>query len=219
MLTLGARGRAEVVDDLIALIIAGYHYVEAAELLGRLAGGESAPDVVGAVHALLTDPHTGAAALSRLTQAPAELAGAAGVLGELVDDPDPGSGADRAGDFAAAAALTGWLNCHIHLSPSPLVYWVNTWPLLRGLSARYGRRVGSVVLFWPGLPGEARRDAHPLRPVRSRPTVRWAAPDGFDVVERSQGTPRNRGVLRLSDISYADPEEDSPASTQLGSAG
>ena len=88
-LARGARGEADAVPALVALVVDGRDDVEAADVLGALASEHGRADEITRViaHALTS---TGAAARRRLTQALSEIPGprAQATLIELVDDPD-----------------------------------------------------------------------------------------------------------------------------------
>lgn len=90
-LALGARGVAAAVPTLLGMVVDGPNDVDAAELLGALAGDpEHAGRILGALTAELDSPATGPAARLRLVQALAELPGtlALDVLRRLLDDED-----------------------------------------------------------------------------------------------------------------------------------
>ncbi|MFI5844719.1 HEAT repeat domain-containing protein [Catenuloplanes sp. NPDC051500] len=90
-LALGARGATSAVPALLTLVADGPNDVEAAELLGALAGNPSwGARIIAALVARLADPDAGAAVRSRLTQALAEMPGtiALDALRLLAQDTD-----------------------------------------------------------------------------------------------------------------------------------
>ncbi|WP_420752927.1 HEAT repeat domain-containing protein [Rhodococcus sp. O3] len=89
-LALGSRGSADALPALVDLVVEGRRDVEAAEVLGALAGGPiAAEDVVAALEHRLADAADSAARL-RLAQALAEIPGSAArdVLDRLARDED-----------------------------------------------------------------------------------------------------------------------------------
>ncbi|GEA89904.1 MerR family transcriptional regulator [Cellulomonas cellasea] len=90
-LGLGARGGEAAAPELLRMVVRGADDVDAAEVLGALALRHGTADrLARAVEEELRRPGASPAARARLTQALAELDGAAAheVLTALVDDPD-----------------------------------------------------------------------------------------------------------------------------------
>ncbi|WP_309057190.1 MerR family transcriptional regulator [Streptomyces sp.] len=90
-LALGARGTAAAVPELLDMIVAGMRDTDAADTLSTLAAGtETADRIAGGLLARLSDEATPAPARVRLTQALADIPGAAAsdALVELARDED-----------------------------------------------------------------------------------------------------------------------------------
>lgn len=90
-LALGSRHAVEAMPALLEMVVQGRSDVEAAEVLGLLVGGAAATDgIVRAMQDALANTDDAPTRL-RLTQALAEIPGAAAreALAELVDDDDP----------------------------------------------------------------------------------------------------------------------------------
>ncbi|MFD4223040.1 MerR family transcriptional regulator [Streptomyces griseus] len=101
-LALGTRGEADVVPELVDMVVAGRNDTDAADALSVLAGDEAAADrITAALVAPLAHDTTSASARGRLAQALAGVPGAAAsrALGELLAD------ADRAVALTAAYVL------------------------------------------------------------------------------------------------------------------
>jgi len=89
-LARGARGEADAIPALVALVVGGRDDVDAADALTHLARAGHADDVVRAVRDAV--PDASVAARRRLTAALAEIAGPAAdaALTAWAEDPDPG---------------------------------------------------------------------------------------------------------------------------------
>ncbi|MFF7011811.1 MerR family DNA-binding transcriptional regulator [Streptomyces fimicarius] len=100
-LALGTRGEADVVPELVDMVVAGRNDTDAADALSVLAGDEAADRITAALVAALAHDTTSASARGRLAQALAGVPGAAAsrALGELLAD------ADRAVALTAAYVL------------------------------------------------------------------------------------------------------------------